>query len=204
VFDNDPVNDPYILVSNENMTIVPAAGQTISRMWNDGLDRAEKMARSQGVAGWNVAILNNDLDVDPGFLTRLARAIRADDSIWLAYPNHHGLDLAEGQYQPTASDAMAGQTMSGWAFMVRGEVGVRVDEQFRFWFTDADLERQVRRAGKLTVCVGGCHARHLQPMESSKTPQRLAQAKADEFRFAAKWNVDPVTLWLSNHPEFGQ
>jgi hypothetical protein len=56
----------------------------------------------------------------------------------------------------------------------------------------------VKDAGKFTVCVGGCFARHLDPLRSTlEDPWRLAQAKADELLFAEKWGVDPSTLWLA-------
>jgi GT2 family glycosyltransferase len=93
--------------------------------------------------------------------------------------------------------------MSGWAFMLRGESGLRFDEQFEWWYGDSDLERQVRLAGKQTVCVGGCYANHLYPMLSSKDPARLVQAKEDERRFAVKYGLDPTSLWLAQHPDFG-
>jgi hypothetical protein len=65
----------------------------LHQMWNEGLDAAEKLARAAGFDTWNVAVLNDDLEVEPGFLTRLARGLRADDSIWLAYPNNAGIDI---------------------------------------------------------------------------------------------------------------
>jgi hypothetical protein len=88
--------------------------------------------------------------------------------------------------------------MSGWAFMLRGETGLRFDERFEWWYGDSDLERQVREAGKYTVCVGGCFARHLDPLRSTlDDPERLAQAELDEKHFAEKWGLDPATLWLA-------
>jgi len=194
---------PLAHTLEQSATVLIYSGdEPIHRKWNLGLDEAEKQARAAGHDRWNVLIVNDDIEIDGTFATRLARGLRADENIWIAYPNHHGLDLADGEYVQTASDALAGQTMSGWAFMVRGEAGLRFDEQFEFWYGDSDLERQVREAGKLTVCVGGCYANHLQPMESSKS--RRAVIDRDEARFAEKWGIDPSTLWLAQHPEFGR
>jgi hypothetical protein len=138
------------------------------------------------------------VEVPNEFCAQLEAGLRSHDDHWIAYPNWRELDLEPGQIVRTSSDGMAGQTMSGWAFMVRGESGLRFDEQFQWWYGDSDLERQVKEAGKFTVCVGGCFARHLDPLRSTlEDPGRLAQAEADEAAFAEKWEIDPGTLWLA-------
>lgn len=186
----------------ENTIWIPNDGPlNLSAKWNHGLDWAEKVAREAGHDAWQVAILNDDLDLGPDCLELLANAIRRSPDVWIAYPNVHGLELKVGELVATASDAPAGQTMSGYCFMIRGEVGLRCDEQFRWWYGDSDLERQVREAGKQTVCVGGAHVNHLNPMKSTaENPELLALAKEDEGRFAAKWGLDPGSLWLAQHP----
>lgn len=174
--------------------MIPAHGWPLHRMWNVGLDRAANATPG----AHNVVIVNDDVEVPNEFCAQLEAALRSDDDHWIAYPNWRGTELKPGQVVRTASDLMAGQTMSGWAFMLRGETGLRFDEQFDWWYGDADLERQVRAAGKHVVCVGGCYARHLEPLKSTfEDPVRLAQARADEERFAKKWELDPATLWLA-------
>ncbi len=191
--------DGVLAIPNDDFN----AELNLSAKWNAGLDWAEKQAREAGNDRWNVAILNDDIEVDPDFLARLANGLRSTDNAWIAYPNIHGIDIPEGTVVHTESNALAGQTMSGYAFMVKGESGLRADEQFRWWYGDSDLERQVREAGKKTVCVGGCHLRHLHPMESSRRPELLALARGDELRFAGKWDLDVKSLWLNQNPEFG-
>ena len=176
---------------------VDARGWSLHRMWNHGLDAAEEAAKQLGADKWNVAILNNDLEVPPGFLTKLESGIRGHEDNWVSYPNHHGIDIPAGQSAVLENSTLAGQTMSGWAFMVRGETGLRLDEQFEFWYGDTDLEKQVVAAGKNVVCVGGCYAKHLEPMKSTwASPERQLQAMADEERFAKKWDLDPATLFF--------
>jgi hypothetical protein len=176
---------------------IPAAGMGLHEMWNAGLDAAEQRAKELGADKWNVAILNNDLEVPPGFLSKLESGIRGHDDNWISYPNHHGVDIPAGQAAVLENSSMAGQTMSGWAFMIRGESGLRFDEQFEFWYGDTDIQKQVEAAGKNVVCVGGCYAKHLEPMKSTmSSPVRLSQAQADEERFAEKWGLDPATLYF--------
>ena len=172
----------------------------LTEKWNDGMDKA---AAAAGGAPHNVAILNNDLEVPPGFLEKLAAGLRQHRDHWIAYPNHHGADIPDGVAVPTRSESMAGQTLSGWAFMVRGESGLRFDPQFRWWYSDADIQKQVEAAGKHVVCVGGVNAKHLEPTLSTRG-DLLELARADERRFAKKWKLDPKSLFLAQTPEFGQ
>jgi hypothetical protein len=171
-----------------------AHGWPLHRMWNHGLERAAALA---GDEPHNVLIINDDVEVPNELCAVLEAGLRSDDDNWISYPDADG-QIPPGVVAERTNPTLAGQTMTGWCFMVRGEAGLRLDEQFEFWYGDSDLERQVREAGKRAVCVGGSTARHLDPMRSTMTdPVRLAQAKADEKRFAAKWGVDPDTLWLA-------
>jgi GT2 family glycosyltransferase len=174
---------------------IKAEGWSLTRMWNVGLDLAKQTAAG---APYNVIVINDDVEVPNEFAAQLEAGLRSHDDHWLAYPNHRDLDIPPGEAVRTQSDELAGQTLSGWAFMVRGEAGLHFDEQFTWWYADSDLERQVRERGKFTVCVGGCEVRHLDPLRSTmEDADRLAMAQLDEKRYAAKWDLDPETLWLA-------
>jgi len=173
---------------------IEAHGWPLHRMWNEGLAMAEKAA---GGKPYNVVICNDDLQVPNELCAQLEAGLRVSDDHWCAYPNHSGLNIPPGEVARTQSDKMAGQTISGWCFMLRGETGLRFDERYHFWYGDSDLERQVREAGKFVVAVGGCFVQHLDPMRSTLSdPVRMAQAMEDEALFAKEWDIDPSTLWL--------
>lgn len=190
------------------------SGLTITRKWNAGLDWAKELARfseRDDVIRWhNVAVLNNDIQVSPAFLEILAAGLRSNDDNCISYPDCFNRGIPPGWTAEAFNPGPAGQTMSGWAFMVRGEPGLcfddqfelRFDEQFEWWYGDSDMEKQVRAQGKHVVCVGGCYARHLEPNRSTFwRPELLAAARRDEARFAAKWRLDPATLFFARYPQ---
>lgn len=168
-----------------NTTVVPASGLTITEMWNAGLDLA---ATAAGRQPHNVAILNNDLNVPADFIARLADGLRRDDSVWVTYPNWHAAEIPPGEIVPTKGRGPTGRSLSGWAFMLRGELGLRIDEQFRWWAGDDDLQLQVESSGGLVACVGGCYCEHLEPNKSTERSLELQKlAEEDLERFHAKW-----------------
>lgn len=153
--------------------VLDGRDRNLSECWNLGLDRAAEIARGPH----NVAVLNNDLEVGPGFLDTLAAGLRSDPRNVLACPAD---DLPAGKCD-------GGRRVTGWAFMLAGEAGLRADPQFAWWYGDNDLERQARRVGHV-VHVGGTHHRHLEPSVSTNSSRRLRDLAAnDAVRFAAKW-----------------
>lgn len=173
--------------------IIEAAGWPLHRMWAHGVETAR--ARS---ARCDIAILNNDLLVGPDFLDRLSSALRVREDVWISYPDVYG--IGEGRVADFPLDC---QTVAGYAFMIRGDSPLAVDETFQFWYGDWDLEKQARAAGAKVVTVGGCYVQHLEPALSTRG-ERLEQARADEKLFAAKWGLDPDSLFLALNPGFGQ
>ena len=155
--------------------VVDVGGRNLSVLWNVGLD----LVASECAGPHNVAVLNNDLEVPPGFLADLEAGLRVRPDHVIAYPDW------EGRLPPGVCDP--GGRMSGFAFVLRGEAGLRADPRFAWWYGDDDLARQGRARGKV-VCVGGVGVRHLAPNASTAGSDELrAVAEADRERFAAKW-----------------
>lgn len=173
--------------------IIDATGWPLHRMWADGIQTARDRAPV-----CNIAILNNDLLVWPHFLRMLSTGLRLHGDTWIAYPDIHG--IRPGLVLETRGN---GQTISGYAFMIRGESPLTPDESFHFWYGDWDLEMQAHAAGAKVVTVGGCYVQHLEPALSTRG-ERLEQARTDEKTFAAKWNLNPNSLFLAQNPGFGQ
>ena len=170
-------------------TVIDATDWPLHRMWNDGLDRAEAWAAEMGALEWNVAILNNDLEVPPDFLSKLAEGLRRRDDYMVAYPNIHSLDIPPQGVAITTGmgNGPTGRSLSGYAYMIRGETKLRIDEQFSWWYGDDDLERQVAARGGQVVSVDTSVV-HLEPNQSTKSsPERLKLAEEDRVKFFKKW-----------------
>lgn len=72
--------------------------------------------------------------------------------------------------------------------MLAGESRLRLDSQFRWWYSDDDLEMQARRAGGAGVVAGT----GLVPgPDTALSEEKTAWAQEDRRRFVAKWGCEP-------------
>lgn len=145
-------------VSRYRTRVVTDRGQVnIQRWWNRGIDYAEAMGAT------HVAVLNDDVRLAPGSLARMMRAL-ADADATLAW-------------------ADSGR-MTGWAWLLRLDRGVRPDERFRWWYGDNDLhDRATVNGGVAYTPDSGVE--HVHPNEAtSASPQlrALAESDADTYR----------------------
>lgn len=160
----------------------------ISRMWNMGLEEAFRRAHGEP---HDVAILNNDLRLGVGTLTQLSQAIRTSTAA-ASFPDMHGR-LTPGhtvlRTSPGPYDLY--ERMSGYCFMLRGELTIRADESMCWWYSDDDIEWRASAMGGV-VRIGGLDVRHLYPDESTNARADLGvQAGRDRERFIAKWGRAP-------------
>ena len=136
--------------------VFDADGWNIHQMWNAGLQEAVRRA-------WpcNVAILNNDLELGPEFLSGLGQALRSDPLLAAVSPNYDGRSGSGVEY---TTDICAGRYdgsggLAGFAFMLKGESGYTFPEELQWYFGDNDMVMAIRRAGSKagivldTLCV---------------------------------------------------
>ena len=137
----------------------------ISRMWNLGLNACSNL---DNPIGYDVAVLNDDVIVPPDWFERVVRSMREEDNA-SAGCVRRPRDLR----------------MTGYAFILDGNVGLRADEQFQWWYGDDDLQRQAMQLGGIAY-AGGQDVEHRHP--NSTTVGVLAEiAGQDRERFIAKW-----------------
>jgi len=161
-------------------------GVNISRWWNLGLDWIEKTEtkRNGDIKPHHVLILNADARIAPEGVAKLSWALDHHPAARMAGPKR-GLGIVF-EHRPEAVGLEA--RVPGWCHMIRGDERLRYDEQFRWWFSDDDLEWRCRRDGG-TMLVGHIEARHLG--DGMPKGELLELAKADRWKFQEKWGSLP-------------
>ena len=159
----------------------------ISTMWNLGLDKADEIARKvasmdDGIRTY--VVLNDDAILPYGWVTDMQKAMSQTGAAAASRPE---IEV------PTLINMTAigpeSYRMAGYAFALDGQRGLRIDEQFEWWFSDNDIEWQARLSGGCAL-VPGVPVTHLHPNEST-TGVLAEKASADRIRFEAKWGVLP-------------
>jgi len=159
----------------------PGPVPNISRWWNTGLDTISGLAELKGHDRWNVLVINDDTIMAPGSVAVLTAGLR---DYWAA-------DLASPWDGPTIrlwrDSKQPLPRITGWCFALRGESGLRADEELVWWAGDNDLDWQARQGGG-TVTVSGVDHQHLHPNGYTVArPDLTEQAGKDMARFVEKW-----------------
>lgn len=164
---------------------IPTQPPNLSRLWNTGLDIIVDMAELDG-EGYDVAILNDDAIVPPGWFQAMSDAMREHGAA-AACQQPFGSQLTQ-VWGPDVAPSVATR-LTGWAFLLRGELGLRFDEQFEWWGGDDDMSIQARRSGGL-VMVPGFPVQNVHANEST-VGVLLEQSAVDMQRFVDKHGVRP-------------
>ena len=79
VYDNGSVDETKAEMDLLGVTVIDASGWSFHRMWNHALASGN---------GLPVAILNNDIAIGPNFISSMASALEADESLAVVCPNY--------------------------------------------------------------------------------------------------------------------
>lgn len=181
-------NDSYPPIKGDNVIEYAARPPSISRMWNLGIDEANYRANGEM---HDIAVLNDDLRIGGDVLEKLSQALRLNGAA-VAFPDIHNR-LAPGYVDVCRHEGPYDlyERMSGFCWMLRGELGLRLDESMRWWYSDDDLEWRASTRGGVAR-VGGLKVEHLHPNSSTNASPALAeQTGVDRHTFMAKWGRAP-------------
>lgn len=159
------------------------------RMWNVAFEAitARELRQERADGGprtWDVAVFNDDTDLPPGWLEQVNAGLRGPEAPAAACTWAGGHVLHK-----RSPDGYIGSRMCPWAFMVRGELGLRADERFGWWWGDTDFDWRLRQSGGVPLLPGAVPGNTL---ANSTTVGVLAeQAGRDGQAFAAKWGRRP-------------
>jgi GT2 family glycosyltransferase len=160
----------------------------ISVLWNMGIDLADTGATLRGAERWDIAVLNSDVVVPAGWVETLSTAMRSTTAV-LAYPDQHG--GREELLHTRAEPIDLRQRITGYAYMLRGEAGLRLDESMAWWYSDDDLDWRAREQGG-ALLVPGIPVEHRAPnVSTQERPELQEQADRNRQTFITKWGKAP-------------
>ena len=190
VIDNlsNPPVDPEPWHGNVGVVSLPIDPPNISTLWNVGLSLADSQAHRAGAEQWDIAVLNSDVTVPPGWVKAMSDQMRLTPAA-LAYPDQNGgTDLL---LHSRAEPIDLRQRITGYAYMLRGEHGLRLDESMAWWYSDDDLDWRARQQGG-ALLVPGLAVEHRAPNVSThERPELLEQTGRDRETFRTKWGRTP-------------
>lgn len=153
----------------------------ISKWWNAGLDYIRDRAAPQ----YEVLAISSDYVGNDRSVNALAVFLR-QNNLTMVGPDHHS-NLPSRIFR-IADRRHCQARVPGGCWMIAGESGLRVDESFRWWYSDDDFEMQARQVSGSGVVAGtGLVAEADTPMSELKQQW----AREDRPKFAAKWGQEP-------------
>jgi hypothetical protein len=160
----------------------PTPEQHISRWWNAGLDYIESVRASR--RHWEVLAISSDYQGTPYSVAVLGTFLRCRDLVMVG-PDHHS-----DQERIFTFDQQRNvmERVPGACWMLRGESGLRVDTDFRWWYSDDDLEMQARKAGGVGVVPG---TGLVSGLDSYLSEEKAIWAAEDRAKFIDKWSRQP-------------
>lgn len=168
-----------------DLTVLPMRTQppNLSRMWNKGLGYARRCANRDT---HDVAILNDDAIVPPGWFEAMGTAMREYGAAAASQPpfGSERLDVFDGTGVPGVHNRV-----TGWAFLLRAEKKPRFDERFQWWCGDDDISMWARNNGGL-IHVPGYPVENTHANQSTKG-LLLEISAGDMQRFVDKWGMRP-------------
>lgn len=163
----------------EHVILFASTEISISKWWNFGLDYIAGLALIEH----EVLSISSDYMGEKFSVGLLAQFMR-NHQLAMVGPAHHGplttfrLDDRRDLFT----------RVPGACWMLAGETKLRVDENFRWWYSDDDLEMQARRhSGAGVIPQAGL----IEGITSGLDDQRQQWATEDRERFVNKWGRQP-------------
>lgn len=189
------------------MTVLrdPEQPPNLSRFWNVMFDECRDEApRTKSEIGlgptaipeyvdgqvlpYDVAVLNDDAVVPPGWFDICSTVLRGHESAVIAHTGTvpiHRHELIDAYPYPRE------KRMCPWAFVVKGELGIRSDESMRFWFFDDDFNRAAIDAGGVLAAPGPLVINAYAVQSTMQSEVLQDQTVRDRETFVAKWGGMP-------------
>lgn len=181
----DNASDPAVPIDCADTVIYDdEQPPNLSRLWNIGIDTARNHAAINRAREWDVLVLNDDVVCGPGFAAGLQTAMRGT-ACDAASPGPQHAEFHE------PGPVQLGTRLLGFAFMLRGETGIRADEDLRWWAGDDGIGQEACARGGRLVVPGLAYEHHHPDQSTAANPTLSEQTHRDMATFREKWGFAP-------------
>lgn len=204
----DPLDGLDLRDAAHHLLTVDKPDLLFGEWMNRGLDYIEAVERAQYVeesgadleeqpwhwtpeASYEVLMIGSSLTGTPDTIPELHDALRAE---WPDFRSLVGPDLHKrlGDHQtlelPLDFPRTVYDRVPPVCMMVAGELGLRFDPQFRWYYSDDDFEMQCRACGTVAI-IGGTGVTY--PGGHGLSEEQARWAIEDRAKFVQKWQRDP-------------
>lgn len=182
----DPIGTVDIAGFATHLVLFERPGMWFSAWVNAGLNYIDQVRAGAAYhPPFNVLVIGSDARGTKDSVEALANAMDQRNLV-MCGPNYNpratGVDILNDRPR-TVHDRVPGS-----CFMLAGEYGLRMDEQFRWWYSDDDLEMQARAAGQVAL-VADTGLMH--DTDHMLNAEQAEHAIEDRIRFVIKHSIEP-------------
>lgn len=175
----DPIC-PWELDLSDHVIGFPTAEINIAKWWNIGLEYIAGLARPRH----EILALSSDY-VGRDYSVAMIGAFLRQHDLSMAGPNHW---TNEPQIFKMHNQRHAMGRVPGGCWMLAGESGLRVDEAFRWWYSDDDFEMQARQRSGTGIIPGtGLEG----GPDTALSEEKACWAVEDRKKYIQKWGCEP-------------
>lgn len=182
----DPIDGDDLLGQADHVVVFEKPGMLFGEWINTGLRFIADEERNEP---YEVLCIGSSLRGTPDTIPMLANALRTQN-LTMVGPDLFGRIESGYVKQHQHDERTLWNRVPGICFMIRGELGLRFDPQFRWWYGEDDLEMQARAVGPVGL-VGGAGVTLTAPNGHPLNAQQEMWAAEDRGKFVLKWGREP-------------
>lgn len=181
----DPIRRADLAGRAHHLLTFEKPGMLFGEWFNLGFD----YLASDSPGPYEVLCIGSSMLADPSTIPTLRDALRGH-SLTMVGPDMQGLVPAGAVEQHQHDTRTLYNRVPAQCFMVPGELGLRFDLDFRWWYSDDALEMEARKLGPVGL-VGGMNVRMTHPDGHYLTEQQAIWATEDRAKFVTKYGHEP-------------
>lgn len=183
----DPIEGDDVAERADHVVVFEKPGMLFGEWFNLGFDY---IASHETDEKSEVVCIGSSLRGDPETIPALRTALRLNDLSMVGPDMFSRMRAGETIVEYVTDRRTLENRVLANCFMVAGELGLRFDPEFRWWYSDDDLEMQARHI-KPVGNVGGVRCVMTHPDGHYLSEQQAIWAAEDRVKFVTKWGREP-------------